>query len=363
MEIENGFLPIYKIGIDEFSDGKIIKLCEFCKKNRNTKCEKFYKEIFHLEGLHICPYGFNSYVLKDNDVIEIFTGFRVKGEYNIQKANPKVSDNYSNKIINKEEMHIYIDEYKKMCKLSEDYNKNNNFLGNMVHDIRKFNANIKGKGELLMNNSHNKTKKDRERILEYSKNILAMSEYITTKLKEYDYLYAESPWKTGDIIEFNFFRSFDKIRRCLQTEAKKEEKIILLSCQSSQCSNIESYSNIDIVPFLIVDNAVKYSSNKTNIEINIKDKEDIQIIEIKSFGIYVEQDEIENLFKRGYRGKGACCSNKTGSGIGLYLIKNICDANSIDIKIESEKTLDISSKRRKTIDEGYFKVILYLKKD
>ena len=38
------FLPTYKVGLDEISDGEIIKLCEYCKKNKSEKCENFYSK-------------------------------------------------------------------------------------------------------------------------------------------------------------------------------------------------------------------------------------------------------------------------------------------------------------------------------
>lgn len=353
------FLPIYKCGIDELVDGTIIKLTEFCKKNKNEKCENFYKDIFNKEGIHVCPYGFNSFVSVNEKEIDIFTGLRVKDRFNIKKVNLKLKKSDNNKVITYEEMKSYVENYKLISTLKNEKNYLGEFIGNTIHDVRKFNANIKARSEIISNKKGCR-KKDMESIKKYGENIWAMSQLISTRLSEYDYLYAEAPLQCGSKYDFNFFTTFDKIRRCMIDEAKRENKEIRVRANGN-CSAIQAYDSIKYMPFLLIDNALKYSFNDTIIEVEIKDEDNKQTIEIKSTGVFVEDSEIENLFMRGYRGKNSSEFTESGSGIGLYLVKEICNANNIKIEIKTKKTLNITQRKRE-IDEGIFNVILCVEK-
>lgn len=53
--MELNFLPIYKIGIGEFSDGILIKVPEYCICKKNDKCEKYYRGLFE-QGKQGMPY-------------------------------------------------------------------------------------------------------------------------------------------------------------------------------------------------------------------------------------------------------------------------------------------------------------------
>lgn len=354
------FLPMYKCGIDELIDGSTVKLTEFCKHKKNEKCEKFYKDVFNKEGLHICPYGFNVFVSIEEREIDIFTGFRVKDRFNMSKVNLKLKKEDNNKVITYEEMINYIENYRLISSLKNDKKYLCEFIGNTIHDVRKFNANIKTRSEIISNKIKGCKKRDTEKIKKCGENIWAMSQLISTRLSEYDYLYAESPLQCGSKYDFNFFTTFDKIRRCMIDEAKKDNKEIRVSANVT-CSEIQAYDSIKYMPFLLIDNALKYSFNNSTIEIKIKDEENSQTIEIKSTGVFVDENEISSLFLRGYRGKNSMKFTQNGSGIGLYLVKEICDANNIKVEVKTMKILDSNGYKR-NVDGGIFNVILYVEK-
>ena len=77
----------------------------------------------------------------------------------------------------------------------------------------------------------------------------------------------------------------------------------------------------------LIGNAIKYSSPKSTITISLKDK----ILSIKDEGIGIEevkQNEIFKKFKRGTEYSG-------GFGVGLSIVKSICDEYGVKIKLES----------------------------
>lgn len=87
--------------------------------------------------------------------------------------------------------------------------------------------------------------------------------------------------------------------------------------------------------FNIIDNGIKYTNSNGKIVITMKCFEVFAMVEIKDNGIGIKEAEINNIFKRFYRGKNA--ENEEGVGIGLYLSRKIVSMQNGFIKVKSEK--------------------------
>lgn len=93
----------------------------------------------------------------------------------------------------------------------------------------------------------------------------------------------------------------------------------------------------------ILDNAIKYSINSKKIEIKTKNEGDFNVISIKNFGNYIEQDKIEKIFEKFYRAESYIKTDIQGSGLGLYIAKNLAQKMQGDIKVisnENEKIVE-----------------------
>jgi len=77
-------------------------------------------------------------------------------------------------------------------------------------------------------------------------------------------------------------------------------------------------------------NAIKYSKEKTQISISLKKDKKSIMLSIKDQGRGIE--DIEKIFQRYYRGDKI----SGGFGIGLSIVKNICDRNRVQIEVESK---------------------------
>jgi len=73
--------------------------------------------------------------------------------------------------------------------------------------------------------------------------------------------------------------------------------------------------------FNLLDNAVKYSSRRSIILVELWEYEMYICVNICSQGIKIEREEFPKLFQRFYRGKSA--KNREGVGLGLYLAREI----------------------------------------
>lgn len=100
----------------------------------------------------------------------------------------------------------------------------------------------------------------------------------------------------------------------------------------------------------ILNNAIKYSYTlpKMAVRVDISTEETIRGVKLKvaNWGVGISQDEISTgqIFQRGYRGRGAYDHSVTGTGIGLFLAKQVCDEYSGTIQIHSRPVRSPSRK-------------------
>ena len=90
----------------------------------------------------------------------------------------------------------------------------------------------------------------------------------------------------------------------------------------------------------ILENAVRYNIDNGEVRVKIEKLLDKQFIEIvvADTGIGLSHDEMDSLFKKFYRSPEAMKVHTTGSGLGLYIAKNIIQAHGGQISVESEPT-------------------------
>jgi signal transduction histidine kinase len=85
----------------------------------------------------------------------------------------------------------------------------------------------------------------------------------------------------------------------------------------------------------LIDNAIKYSSDKKEIEIEVTEEKTEVYIQIKDKGIGIPADAQKKIFEGFFRHSGAVKSNPKGVGLGLMIVKHIMDAHRGKVKVES----------------------------
>lgn len=86
----------------------------------------------------------------------------------------------------------------------------------------------------------------------------------------------------------------------------------------------------------LLDNAVKYSNQKT-VEIEMKkgDREHVEIC-IKDSGVGIPPSELKRIFRRFYRVPSSLTQKTKGTGLGLFIVKSIVKKHGGKIRAESE---------------------------
>ncbi len=92
----------------------------------------------------------------------------------------------------------------------------------------------------------------------------------------------------------------------------------------------------DLLPSVfinLIENAVKYSFNVVDIAIDLKSIQGRPVLEVKDRGCGVSHTEKEKIFDKFFRSGNEDTRTTKGTGIGLYIIKHICDLHKAKIKV------------------------------
>lgn len=117
------------------------------------------------------------------------------------------------------------------------------------------------------------------------------------------------------------YRRVDKVVKCFESIAN-HKNIDLVMTGQSYASGIGP-DVFEIIPYVLIDNAVKYAPNYSNISVVVwETTKSIEII-VKSLGPNIESEEQESIFLKGVRSKAAKARDAAGSGIGLFLAKTL----------------------------------------
>ena len=285
----------------------------------------------------------NNKISQSNEVLDDIK----KGNGN-RKILSKDEDNFS-EIIYKINEIVYIYE-EKLAEFRKKENANNQLLTSLSHDIRTPLTSIIGytdaiKKELLKDGL--KDKYDLQNVIENHntlENNKVIENYIdivrekSYSLKEYldnvfDWFKLNSnefylDLKDTEITELsrNIIKSWIVIfeEKDIDFDIEIEEKEII--CNLDQNAYARVINNI-------IQNAVEHSKTK-KIQISIKEEFRKIFITIKDFGVGIEPDDLEHIFDRLYKCDKA--RNKVGSGLGLYITKELIEKMNGCINVESE---------------------------
>lgn len=137
-----------------------------------------------------------------------------------------------------------------------------------------------------------------------------------------DYLdYSNAVERFDEVANIPVYSRVDKVVRCFKSTAKHKEIKIELTGQSYR---LASGPNIlDIIPYVFIDNAIKYAPRRTNITVDVKDDDDITILRVFSIGPKLHEAEIQKIFSKGFRGANARLAHSTGTGLGLTVANSV----------------------------------------
>lgn len=133
----------------------------------------------------------------------------------------------------------------------------------------------------------------------------------------------------------------DIIKKVLAMEDNKikEKEINLTFKKESTASVVVNGDSEKLYLALqnIIENAINYTFKKGSVEILIKETDGNFKIEVKDTGAGIPKADLNRLFNKFYRGSNVIRMQTEGTGLGLFITKNIIDRHNGKIEIDSKE--------------------------
>lgn len=141
--------------------------------------------------------------------------------------------------------------------------------------------------------------------------------------------------KYGKPKQIEIYKLMDKLIYVLNMSQLNKDRVHL-SLSGSCHRSYNLYESFKLIPLAIMQNAIKYSSEKkVNVFINELPKNYEFIVE--SIGPLIEEEEISKIFEKEVRGKWAQRKTNDGLGVGLYIADMVASAHGIKITCTSAR--------------------------
>ena len=123
------------------------------------------------------------------------------------------------------------------------------------------------------------------------------------------------------------------IQTCRE-KAKTKEITIDLACPEDISARLDSRLMAQAMVNLL-DNAINYSSEKSDVKISVSLKDNEIMISVQDHGIGIPKENLSRLFERFYRVDKARSRELGGTGLGLAIVKHIVHAHGGRISVDS----------------------------
>ena len=207
------------------------------------------------------------------------------------------------------------------------------FVSLASHQLRSPLTAIKGYASMLIDGDYgdigSEAKEAIDRMYQSSKNLTVVVEDLlnVTKIESGGMKFEMTPFDLSQVAE-DEFKDFTVVIE------KKGLKLSFEKDDSKLCMVNGDKEKIRQIVINFIDNSVKYTK-EGSIDISVRNKNNKVIFCVKDTGMGMTEEIKESLFQKFARGDGARM-NTTGTGLGLYLAKQIAEAHKGRVWVESD---------------------------
>lgn len=202
------------------------------------------------------------------------------------------------------------------------------FINNVSHEIKTPISSIQGFAKLL--EADDLSKEERKEYAEIIKEESDRLLYLSTNILKLAKL--ENQERIMNKTKFNIA---EQIRRTISVlEPKWKEKNIKFNVSLKEQ---EFWGEKDLmyqVWMNIIENSIKFSKQDGQIDVKMKTNQDSVIVEIKDYGIGMEEEEAKKIFDRFYQVDKS--HTKPGAGLGMTIAKRIVELSGGKIEVTSK---------------------------
>ena len=202
------------------------------------------------------------------------------------------------------------------------------FVANISHELRTPVTVIRGSLEAL----RDEVVVDPEQVKNYYGQMLSESIFLQRLVD--DLLDLSRLQNTGfkmEMHELSLCDVLNDVVRSARNIALEKHIEIQYEQDSSPCVVAGDYGRIRQMLMIILDNAIKFSSEDSIVSISLKNKE----VSIRDYGVGIPPEDLAYIFERFYKTKSE--QNKNGTGLGLSIAKQIAERHNIKVSVNSNQ--------------------------
>ncbi len=208
------------------------------------------------------------------------------------------------------------------------------FVANVSHEMRTPLTSIRGACETMLQDENmpdefrrvflNMALTECDRMTNIVSDLLTLSRLDNNKTR----------WK---ISKYRIADSLKHVTDVIRVDANKHRHKLTLAVVPGLPEISADRERIEQVLINIMSNSVKYTPDggQITVQASKRDEDKIEIV-IADNGIGIPKEDVERIFERFYRVEKSRTSETGGTGLGLAIAKEIINAHSGDITIESE---------------------------
>ncbi len=136
---------------------------------------------------------------------------------------------------------------------------------------------------------------------------------------------------------FNFKELLDMVIGSLDNQIKEKRINFLLQIPKKLPTVYMDKEKITLVLQNILENAVKYTPEFGKVEVKVEKKEKFLKVIIKDNGVGIPAEDQHKLFTKFFRGANVMRMQTEGSGLGLFIVKNIMQRHGGKISCQSKE--------------------------
>lgn len=214
--------------------------------------------------------------------------------------------------------------------LADSVEHEKRFLDDASHELRTPLAAITSISETTLRSSNNSTddyKSALSEIFEESKRLSATINDLLFMSKSDDQRIKINMEKR-DLVKI-----IASVSKGMQVVADQKSIKIETSTPNKEVNAMVDSDKIKQLLTILIDNAIKYSQNNSQVLIKLEDKPKVKI-SVKDFGQGISSKDLPHIFERFYRADNS--RTDSGSGLGLSIAKWIAEAHKIKISVRSQ---------------------------
>lgn len=217
-----------------------------------------------------------------------------------------------------------------ISRLEDAINSSKQFVADASHELRTPLAVLRGELENLAQDQQLRPQtretlgsalEEVDRLAEIVEGLLALSRLDTGELR--------SAWVRFDLAEL-VSTTAD------QMSLLAEDKHITVVCDCAERVMIEGdQARLKQVVVNLLDNAIKYTPNGGRVKLEITQEGGNAVLDVADDGVGIPPEALPHVFKRFFRVDGSRSRDQGGAGLGLSIVKSICDAHGAHVEVSS----------------------------